>query len=334
MGVFPHCEMTNMAAVQKSLSGLHPLEYEHGFDRVALNTLQQTPGLDLLIRQFNKLAVERMITVRYTGSNVRINRNSLPSIYALLDRACEVINLPERPDFYVEHDSHVNGFTVGVDHPIIVLTSGSIDHLTDDELLFLIGHEVGHIKSRHTLYHQMARWFLPGIVQSLGQATLGLGGFVSGPVQSALTYWSRMSEFTADRAGLLACQDIGVAVRVMMKWAGVPKRFYGEMKWEQFVEQAREFDQLDKDLLSMIYKAGANADSTHPWTVVRTAELLKWFEGDDYPQILSRATGDRQFVKREGKQAICRHCDYRLDGAEKFCPCCGSALSVAALSSA
>lgn len=323
-----------MATSPKTLPGLHPLEYEHSFDAAALNTLQLTPGLDLLVRQYNKHAVERMITVRYTGSNVRVTKTSFPSIYASLDRACEVINLPDRPDFYIEHDSHINGFTVGVDHPIIVLTSGSIDHLADDELLFLIGHEVGHIKSRHTLYHQLGQWFLPGFVQSLAQATFGLGGFVSGPVQSALTYWSRMSEFTADRAGLLACQNISSAIRVMMKWAGVPKRFYGEMQWEQFVEQAREFDKLDKDVLSMIYKIGAIADSTHPWTVVRTAELLKWFEGEDYQKVLARVSGDRQFVKREGTQAICRHCDYRLEGIEKFCPCCGSPLTVAALASA
>jgi hypothetical protein len=59
---------------------------------------------------------------------------------------------------------------------------------------------------------------------------------------------------------------------------------------------------------------------------VRTAELLKWYEGDDYRQVLKRTTSDRPFVRREGNQAICRRCEFRLSGGEKFCPSCGNVL--------
>jgi Zn-dependent protease with chaperone function len=163
------------------LDDLHPYEYEHPFDERALNALQNTPGLDTVVRQYNKHAVERLITVQYTGSNLKITSKNYPKIYKLLDKACKTINLPNHPELYLEWSYNVNGFTIGVDNPIIVLTSGSIDLLNDDELLYLIGHEVGHIKSRHTLYHQMGQ-FLPVLGDILGQVTLGVGKLISSPL--------------------------------------------------------------------------------------------------------------------------------------------------------
>jgi Zn-dependent protease with chaperone function len=99
----------------------------------------------------------------------------------------------------------VNAFTAGVERPIVVVTSGAVDLLTHEELAFLIGHELGHIKSGHVLYHQMAD-ILPLLGSIVASATLGMGGLVSTGIQLALLNWYRMSEFPADRAGLLVCK--------------------------------------------------------------------------------------------------------------------------------
>jgi Zn-dependent protease with chaperone function len=307
------------------LADLHPLEYEHPFDTRALDALQQTPGLDTLIRQFNKHAIERLITVQCIGSNLRITKENYPKLYQILARVCEIINLSSPPDFYLEKNAKINGFTVGVDNPIVVLATGMVDLLTDQELMYLIGHEIGHIKSRHTLYHQMAQ-FLPAIAGFIGEATLQLGKLLTYPLELALRRWSRMSEFTADRAGLLACQSLEVAGRVMMKLAGMPTRLFDDMKLEAFIEQAKSFEELDYDKLNKVAKLLSHMGSTHPWTVMRTAELLRWVENGEYDQVRQRNTRDLVFVLHDGSQTICRKCRYRLEGSEKFCPTCGSVL--------
>ena len=307
------------------LNGLHPYEYEHPFDARALNTLQSTPGLDAVVRQYNKHAVERYITIQYTGSNIRITKENYPKIYELLDVVCETLYLPSRPDLYLEWGYHINGFTIGVDHPIVVLTSGAIDLLSDEELLYLIGHEVGHIKSRHTLYHQMAK-FLPVISDMVGQATLGIGKLISSPLQLALLRWSRMSEFTADRAGLLSCQCVDSAAKVMMKWAGMPIRHFDDMKLESFISQAKRFEELDFERLNKAVKVLSIMNSTHPWTIMRSAELLKWIDSGEYKQVIERQTTNRLHVRYEGSAQFCRKCGYRLQGTERFCNSCGQEL--------
>lgn len=50
-----------------------------------------------------------------------------------------------------------------------------------------------------------------------------------------------MSEFTADRAGLLTCQDIEAASSAMVKLAGVPRKYFDSFDVEDFIKQAKEF---------------------------------------------------------------------------------------------
>jgi Zn-dependent protease with chaperone function len=303
------------------VEGLHSFEYEHPFDAKALDALRNTAGFDAVVRQFNKHLIERLITVQYTGSNLKITNQNYPKMYALLDNACEILNLQQRPDLYLQPHFGINGFTVGSERPIIVISSEAIDLLDELELLYVLGHEIGHVKSQHVLYHQIAS-YLPALAEAIGNATLGIGGLLSIPIQMALYNWSRMSEFTADRAGLLACQDVEVAGRVMMKIAGMPTKYYNELDFEVFLQQAKEFEELDYDTMNKAMKLLLAMDQSHPWTVMRTAQLFRWIESGEYESVLERKTKDRINKKTVGNRIVCRRCGYFLNGTENFCPNC------------
>ncbi|MGB9977622.1 MAG: M48 family metalloprotease [Thermovenabulum sp.] len=73
----------------------------------------------------------------------------------------------------------------------------------------------------------MAQVF-PILGEIVGSITLGAGKLLSTGLQIALLNWVRMSEFTADRAGLLTCQDPEVAASALMKLAGVPQKILTE----------------------------------------------------------------------------------------------------------
>jgi len=309
--------MPNLIVVE----GLDPREYEHSYDGKALDALRSAAGFESVVRLFNKHLVERLLTVQYTGSNLKITNQNYPKIYSLLDHACEVLSLKKRPDLYLEPHFGINAATIGSEKPIIVLSSDAIDLLDELELIYILGHEIGHIKSDHVLYHQLASTF-PVLATIIGDMTLGLGQAISIPIQGALYNWSRMSEFTADRAGLLACQDVEVAGRVMMKIAGMPIKYYNDMDFEIFVQQAKEFEELDYDSLNKAAKFLLAMDQTHPWTVMRTAQLFRWIETGEYTSVLERKTVELAY-KKDG---ACRRCGYRLAGNEKFCPLCGKSL--------
>jgi Zn-dependent protease with chaperone function len=121
-----------------------------------------------------------------------------------------------------------------------VLNAGLIDSMTPEELRFVVGHELGHIKSGHVLYYQIAM-LLPVLAEVVGAATFGVGSLLSFPLEVALVRWQRMSELTADRAGLLACQDVDAATTALIKLAGLPLKFFDKVNTEDFLAQAREF---------------------------------------------------------------------------------------------
>lgn len=267
---------------KKILTGLDHSQYEHPFDKKALKALESTPGLGMVGNFITKHTIEKVYTVQYTGSNLKVTSENYPKIYEYLQYACQILDMPNMPDLYIQWGYGINAFTVGSENPIIVLNSGLMDLCDDDEIMFIIGHECGHIKSNHMLYHMMAQ------VINMVIDSIPFGGIAAAPLQYALYYWDRMSEFTADRAGLLCCQKKYAAIRAFMKMAGMPIKFFSEMNIECFIQQAMDFKQLDYNAMNKVVKFVAIADESHPWTVMRASELINWTNSDEMSKLLAK----------------------------------------------
>ena len=165
---------------KKILKGLNHSEYEHPFDQKALNALTHTPGLETLGNFITKNTIEKIYTVQYTGSNLKVTKENYPKIYEYLEYACQILDMETIPDLYIQWGYGINAFTVGSENPIIVLNSGLIDLCDDDEIMFIIGHECGHIKSNHMLYHMMAQ-----VINIVIDSIPG-GNLIAAPLQYAL----------------------------------------------------------------------------------------------------------------------------------------------------
>src|SRR4029077_5965406 len=187
------------------------------------------------------------------------------------------LEVPE-PEMYVAVDSEPNAFTYGHTKPFITLASGLVDLMSDEELFFVIGHEVGHIKAGHVLYGTMAR-NITAIVAMLGQATLGLGAVLGQGLVIGLLEWYRCAELTADRAALLCVQDLEPARDTFMKLAGGTTRMGAEMDRAEFLRQVREYEEVDRSTLDKAYKVLLTLTRTHPFAMQRAKELEVWFDG-------------------------------------------------------
>jgi Zn-dependent protease with chaperone function len=309
---------------RQKLVGLRPQVYEHPHDQRALDALKNTAGLETVVRKLNEWGFERLLKVQLTGSHLRVHADNHPALHQQVQTACDLLDLPLRPDVYIAAGGDINAFTAGVERPLLVLQAGAVDLLTDDELFFVIAHELGHIKSGHVLYYQIAE-FLPVIVEILGAATFGIGDVLSAGLQIALMNWKRKSEFTADRAGLLGVQDAGAALSTLTKLAGLPQKYYPSINTEDFIAQARAFEALDSDKLSWLAKWLSSAGQTHPWTVLRANQLLAWIDSGGYEQVL-RSPREVSVQLPPGVKSFCNQCGRPLLGAEAFCPGCGHQL--------
>src|SRR4029453_14662392 len=118
--------------------------------------------------------------------------------------AAATLDVRDLPLLYVYTDPRPHAMALGIDHPFVGGDSGMIDLLDEDELRFVLGHELGHVLSGHALYTTMLMQLLR---VSNALAWLPVGALGLRAVIAALYEWSRMAELSSDRAGLLATQD-------------------------------------------------------------------------------------------------------------------------------
>jgi Zn-dependent protease with chaperone function len=263
------------------LKGISPSVYEHPADRAALEALRKVPGIDTIVKFFSSQISERQIGLFAMASFVKVGENQFKSVYDLHLEACQILDMDYIPDLYVAQTPELNAMAWGVNRPILVLNSATLSALDKDELLCVIGHELAHIKSGHTLYRQilfiLLRFSLPIL------ATLPIAGLALQGIMLALMEWSRKSELSADRAGLLTVQDYDVAVRLEMKLAGGQQ--IDQMSIAEFVKQAEAYKEAD-GLADTFFKLAMTAYATHPFAVVRVNELIKWMQSGEYDTIL------------------------------------------------
>lgn len=295
----------------KKIINLNPKDYEHPFDKAALDAMRNLPLFGKVTNFVLNWTTIKWEIVKLCGSAFHVTPQSCPELYKLVEDTIDILEVDRMPEIYTKWTYGINAYTTGYQNDaILVMYTGAIDLMPDSELQFIIGHEAGHIKSGHVLYHVMAAY----ISQILAQ--MGILGNLGTPLVLALNYWNRMSEFTADRAGLLACQDLDAALSATMKMAGLPKRYFNTANPRIFSQQARDFLSRYGDTANTIIRNISILDDSHPWTVMRAAELIKWVENGEYERVLNKV-----------HSCTCPVCGSTVEADIPRCPICGNELN-------
>lgn len=262
----------------KSLPQISPASWEHSTDRAALGALQTIPGFDTLLRKVIGMFDERNIRLNYQARSLKVGPNQYPDIYRMVDEVCVTLDA-DVPELFISQAPLANSGAVGVDNPFIVLNSSLVELSTPEQLKFTIGHEVGHILSDHTLYRTLLFLLLDfarPMVPVIGQASY--------PITLALLEWHRKAEISCDRAGLLAVQDTNAAFGALGVVAGGIRGRHDIIDVPAMRQQAQDY--VTASGLDGIYKFMATMRETHPFPMVRVAELGN-FVDESYEAILN-----------------------------------------------
>ncbi len=271
-----------------ALTGLNPETYEHPSDRKALKSLEKMPGISTLFKKVNEYGIDRLLRLQCVGSDIRVTARNFPDLYAAFLEACRILCVEPIPELYlIRGAGHIQTFTYGVEQSIVMINIEGMEQLTSDEWIYLFGHEIAHIKSRHMLYYQSAI-VLPTLKHILATTTLGLGGLATSGFELGLFNWLMMAKFTADRAGLLACQNLETAISTLVKVAGLPTQYVTPIVIEDFKQQALEFEYQSDNKLDKITQTLSFMEHLYPWSVLRASELLQWVDSGGYDAFFER----------------------------------------------
>ena len=157
----------------------------------------------LVIAFFSWLA-NGLFVANLKADCVLVGGDQLPDLYETYKSVCKKLELNQIPELYVaQSGGFLNAFTTRhAGRNFVVVYSDILESYgqKSDEIRFLLGHEIGHIKQKHILKQIL---LAPGLFFPL-----------LGPA------YSRACETTCDRYGAYVTDKVEGAVRAMMILAG------------------------------------------------------------------------------------------------------------------
>lgn len=191
------------------------------------------------------------------SSQVRLTPLIAPRLTGLLAEVAQTLGFDEELQLFVEPNAEINAFALhalSADRPHVVsVTSGLVERMTDEEIRFVLGHELGHLSYRH--YRSRL------LMVALGADEEGESK-VPPLLHRRLETWDRLAEISADRAGHAATGgDLPAIVSAFFKMASGLGPEHLRYDITAFLSQLDDLQRLGRrDLLARF---------SHPVTPVR-----------------------------------------------------------------
>ena len=250
-------------------------DYAHSFDSTVIKFLDN-PAINSVFTHL----VEMMSDSTWgpvIASGVEINEHNYPGLNKLVNECVDTLNI-SRP--YVIISSALSGLNAMAfgsdDEPYVALSPLMVKTMSPQQLKFVIGHECGHVAMGHMVYHTVI-----SIASAFASALPIIGPVVNTVGTLPLMAWSRRSEISADRAGLLCCGDCEVAQRTLIQLE-MPFMDASQIDIQEYVANSERF--LKKGVLRKINEF----DDAHPIIPKRIKALDIFMNSEKYYRATSQ----------------------------------------------
>jgi Zn-dependent protease with chaperone function len=211
------------------------------------------------------------------GTSVKVSDQQFPRVWEAAKRAAEQLRLRLPPVYVAPAGQNIKARALGTDDQIYLVVGAQLaDALSTDELVAILGHEMGHIQNNHVLYATALHY--------LNHGAIFFVRWIVQPAIMALQAWSRRAEITCDRAALLATRDLDTTLGALIKLE------LGLEKGASF-----QLDEYLRDLPDTKRGIGRYAElfRSHPYLPKRVQALKLFADGAYYAVVTGADPGGR-----------------------------------------
>ncbi len=220
---------------------------------------------------FQNDAEIRVKRLRLSTQGLKISNELFPNIYKIIEKINEKLNVGDEITYFIEPNNDHNAYCVPISskESAVVINSGLVKLLDDNEMEYIIGHEVGHHLFSHKNYPPLT---------------------IDGSENIGLKRLSQAAEISVDRMGLYCNNNLDSCINCMMKIASGLKPPHINFDHKIFINQLKNIIDLKGDK-NQIY-------STHPMIFVRAKALIIYSESQPY-QLSINKTNEFKHTKTE-----------------------------------
>jgi hypothetical protein len=216
---------------------------------------------------------------RLMGGSLRLSEGMAPDLHATAANVLRILGIAKPLEIY-QSSGQENASIHLIESPILIEVQGRMITLLDKgSMTAVIGHELGH-------YLAHGPWGALGEISGLANALVNLDD-IDEEVHLLASSLSMAKELTADRFGLLACQDLADLLRLeMISTTGLPG---DALTWDTdaYLAQCREL--MEQCLLEGSTALGV----THPEHNLRVYAAWLFSETSLYRELTGRGPGTR-----------------------------------------
>ena len=198
---------------------------------------------------------------RVEGTSMKVSNELLPQLYSLCEEVKAKLNFNEPIDFYVTGNSEINAcaffaFDANLPH-IVEINSGTYNLLSEDELKYVIGHEIGHLIDGDAIITGIFNFLYPDedTLEKCPDFLL-----------NRCELYNKLAELSADRYGYMACGNLETCVRAIFKMAS-------GVDLEKMNVSMKVLMEENERHLDYFLKCGGFAGDSHPVDPIRVRAL-------------------------------------------------------------
>lgn len=260
--------------------------YKHKLEDDCLKDMKKAVFCEETFINYHKNFIEEAILPDLIGNSIKVTEKQFGKIFSVTKEMCNVLNIGQ-PDIYVYEDFCYAVSAEGLNKPWIQISASTIEDFNKDELKFLIGRELAHIKSGHMYWKILMKQCInaPKLISNVpgaGIANLigGIEGLEMG-LKIIMYKWNRVSEYSSDACGYLLCRNMEAAISSIKKLILNNKFLAKELNLSEYIKQG----ELLEDCTSNMAKY-SKLDEIAPYGPFRIKELLRFASSSKTKEII------------------------------------------------
>ena len=229
--------------------------------------------------------------------SIRVEKEIFPTVGNAIEKVFRRLDLENEFNFFVTADNFQANAACSLmpsaSKPDIIITSKLIELLSEEELQFIIGHEVAHYFYQHSLYPNL---------ETASETNLKLN----------ILNLNRSAEISADRVGFIASGSLEKSLRASLKLASGLSEKHLKFSFSTYLDQLREIESIGKSQSELW--------STHPSFLIRIQALI-WFsmskEYHEYFDTKKKGVYDLKTIDSKIEKTIKKVVGDELENANK-----------------